>query len=113
MSVLAENLILCQEKALDCAHQGTALTGKVRGCLTLESGLEEVAGTDTDTEGDCAVVGFSGHILIDCIGRVEATSLEEHRTERSSRTLRSDHDDIDVGWRNTACTVIPGDGETM
>ena len=67
MAVLAENLILSGKEALDGTHQRAALAGEVGGSFTLEGGLEEIAGTDADAEGDGVVQGMSGDILVDSV----------------------------------------------
>ena len=98
MSILAQYLILGQQQTLDSAHQRTTLTSQIGSSLTDESRLEQVAGTDTDTQRQRTI---------------QATTLKEHGTQRRTRPLRSDHDHVNIRRRNNARTIVPSDRETM
>ncbi len=113
MSVLAEHLILSQEKSLNSTHKRATLTGKVAGCLALEGCLKQIARANADAKSECAVESLAGSILVDSIRRVESAAFEEHRTERGARSLRCNHDNVDILLRNTTCAVVPSDSEAM
>ena len=113
MAVLAQHLILSQQQSLDGTHQRAALTGEVRGGLALEGGLEQVAGTDADTEGEGLLLGLACSVLVDGIRAVQSAALAEHGAQRRARTLGSHHDDIHVLGRNDTCAVAPVDSEAV
>ena len=113
MSILAQYLILGQQQTLDSAHQGTTLTSQIGSSLTDESRLEQVAGTDTDTQRQRTIHRLASSVLIDSERRVQATTLKEHGTQRRTRPLRSDHDHVNIRGRNNARTIVPSDRKTM
>ena len=113
MSILAQYLILGQQQTLDSAHQRTTLTSQIGSSLTDESRLEQVAGTDTDTQRQRTIHRLASSVLIDSERRVQATTLKEHGTQRRTRPLRSDHDHVNIRRRNNARTIVPSDCETM
>ena len=94
MTVLTEHIVLSLQETLDSTHQRTTLTSKVRSSLTLECSLEQISCTDTDTE-------------------CNSLFLAEHCAERSTRTLRCNHDNINILRWNYACAIAPVDSETM
>ena len=67
MTILAKNIVLSFEKSLYGTHQRAALACKVGGSLTLECGLEEITGTDTDTESDSSLLCLARSILINSV----------------------------------------------
>ena len=113
MSVLAQHLILSLKESFNGTHQRATLTGEVTCSLTLKGRLEQIAGTNTDTEGDCLLLGIARSILINGIGTVQTASLAEHCAERSSGTLRCYQNHIHILGRNHTCTVAPVDGKSV
>ena len=81
MSALPQHLVLGGEDALDGAHQGAALSGKIAVYFLLEIGFEKVATANGDAEGDDAFEGAAGGILMDGVAAVEASSLQEHAAQ--------------------------------
>ena len=65
MAVCAKSVILGCEDSLDGTHKSSALTGEVAVGLSLESGLEKVAASDTYAEGDGALISLACGILED------------------------------------------------
>ena len=113
MSMLTKNIVLSLQQTFDSTHQSTTLTCQVRGSLTLEGCLEQIARADTDTHSQCLLLSLARSILINSVRAVQTATLKEHSTKRCTRTLRSNHDHIDVLWRNNTRTILPVDGETM
>ena len=113
MSVFAESFVLCEEEALDGAHERAAFAGEVTGGFAFEISFEEIAGADAYAEGKHFVCGVTGSILIDSVGAVESASFKEHGAERSAGAFGSHHDDVNVGRRNHTRAVAPVDGEAV
>ena len=113
MTVLTENLVLSKEETLNSTHEWATLTCEVRSSLALECSLEQVTWTDTDTESKCTIESTTSSIVVNCVWRVQTATLEEHSTEWCTRTLRSNHDNVDILRRNATCAVRPCDSETM
>ena len=111
--MLTEYLVLSLEQAFDSTHQRTTLACEVGCSLTLEGGLEQIAGADANTESDGTLLCFSCGVLIDGIRAVESASFKEHGTERSARTLWCHQDDVDILWRYDSSAVVPVNGEAM
>ena len=66
--MLAQGLELGEKYALDGTHQGSALSCEVRIYLTLEVGLEEVAGSNGYAEGEGAFERTARSILVHGVG---------------------------------------------
>lgn len=113
MAVLTKHFVLSQQQTLDSTHQRTALAGQVGINLALESRFKQVTGTDTDTDGQRAVFGTTRCILVNGIRAVQSAALEEHRTQRRTRTLGSYHDDIDISRRDDVSAFLIRNSETM
>ena len=113
VSVFTQCFILCQQQTLDCTHQCTTFTGQVRSSFTLESCFEQITRANTDTQCNSTFVSLACCILINCIWWVQTTTFEEHSTQRCTRTFRSDHDNIDIFWRNYTGTIIPGNSKSV
>ena len=113
MTILTEHLVLSEQQTLDSTHQRAALTGKVRGSFALECGLKQVTCTDTDTKGQCLLLGLPRSVLVNGIRAVQTATLAEHRAQRGTRTLRSHHDNIDILGRNNTRAVTPVDCEAV
>ena len=111
--MLAEHFVLGGQDALDGAHERAALTGQVGVDLTLEVGLEEVAGTDGDTEGQGALERTAGGVLVDGERRIDATALQEQTAHGGAGALRGHHDHVDVLRRDDAGAVVEGDAEAV
>ena len=111
--MLTQHVILSLKQTLDSTHQRATLTCKVAGSLTLEGCLEQVASTDTDTKGDGLLLSLARVVLINSVRAVQTATLKEHCAERGARTLRSNHDNVDVGGRNNTCAVVPVDSKTV
>ena len=113
MAMRTQHFVLGGQDALDGSHQGAALTGKVGVDLTLEVGLEEVAGADGDTEGQGAVECTAGGVLVHGVGGVDAAALQEETAHRGAGALRGHHDHVDILRRNDAGAVVEGDTEAV
>ena len=113
MAVLAEHFVLGGQDALDRAHQGAALTGEVGIDLALEIGLEQVAGTHTDAQGERALEGAAGSVLVNSVRRIHAAALQEEAAQGGAGALRGHHDHIHVRGRDDAGALLVGDAEAM
>ena len=113
MAILAQDLILRRQQTLYCTHQRATLTRQVTYGLALERRLEQIAGTDTDTQRQRTIQSAACGIVVYSIRAVQATALQEHGTQRCAATLWCNHDDIDVFRRNTSRAVTPRYGKTM
>ena len=111
--MLTKNLILSLKQSLDSTHQSTTLTGKVGSSLLIERCLKQIARANAYAHSQSLLLCLTRCILIDSIRRVNTTSLKEQRAQRCAGTLRSNHDDIDILWRNDTRAVLPVDSETM
>lgn len=81
--------------------------------LLLEGGLVHVTGTDSDTEGNSLLLGLAGNILPDGNGRVDTTAVLEESADGTSRSLRSDEDDVDVSGALDLGQVLEDGGESV
>lgn len=113
VATLTENLVLGEEHTVDTAHQAATLTVKVRVDLLLKGGLVEVAGADSDTEGNSLLLGLASDVLEDGEGGVDATALTEQGSDGSARALGSAEDDIDVGGDLDLGEVLEDGGEAV
>ena len=113
MTVLTEHIVLSLQETFDSTHQRTTLTSKVRSSLTLECSLKQITCTDTDTECNSLFLCLARCILVNSVRAVQTTTLAEHSAERSTRTLRCNHNNINILRWNYACAIAPVDSETM
>ncbi len=113
MAFFAQHVVLCGKDTLNGTHQRSAFTGEVAVNLPLEVGFEHVTATDADTESHHAIVSTTRCVLIDGVARVEPAFFEEQATERSSRTLGSNENNVDILGRNDTGTVGVGDAEPV
>ena len=111
--MLAQHFILGQQQSLDGTHQRATLTGEVAGCLALEGGLKQVAGSDADAEGDGLLLGLAAGILIDGIRAVQAAALAEHGAQAGAAALRGNENHVDILRWDDARAVAPVDGEAV
>lgn len=109
----AEDLVLGNEETLDGAHQDTTLTVEIGVDLLLEGGLVKVAGTDTDTEGNSALLGLARDVLVNGDGSVDAATLEEEVADGSAGALGGNEDDINVLGGDDASVLGVDDGESV
>lgn len=96
VAVLAEDLVLGEEHALDASHEDTALAVQVRVDLLLERRLVRVAGADGDGEGASLLHGLAGGVLPDGNRGVDAAALLEEGADGAARALRRAEDDVDA-----------------
>lgn len=113
VTLLTENLVLCEEHAVDTTHQATTLTVQVGVNLLLEGGLVEVSRSNTDTESDSLLLCLTGNILENGDGRVDTTTLTEESSDGTSRSLWCNEDDINVSWDIDLGLVLEDWGETV
>src|SRR6185437_5080022 len=113
MAFFAEHFVLCREDALDRAHEGAAFAGEVAEYFFAEVGLEEVAATYCDAEGDDAIFGFAGGVLVDGVAGVQTTALEEHAAQRGAGAFGGDEEYVDIFGRQDARLFVKGDAEAM
>lgn len=110
---LAEHLVLCEEHAVDTAHQATPLTVKVRVDLLFKSGLVEVSGTDSNAERDSLLLSLAGHVLENGDGAVDAAALLKERTHGTAGALGRDEDNVNVGRDFDLGEVLEDGGEAV
>ena len=113
MAVFAQYFILGKQQALYSPHKSSALSRQVGVNLSLESRFEQITRTHAYTECDNTIFCTAGSILINSIARIQTATLQEHTTQAGSRTLRCNHDYIDIGRRNDMGTLLIGNAETM
>jgi hypothetical protein len=113
VALLTENLVLCEEHAVDTTHQATTLTVQVGVDLLLESGLVQVSTANSDTESDCLLLGVASDVLEDSDGGVDSTTLTEESSNGSARALGGNEDDIDISWDIDLGLVLEDGGETV
>eukprot|EP00906_Rhabdomonas_costata_P002990 RCo004626 len=98
--VLPEHVVLRLESALEQPHQHAALPCQVTGHLLLKGGLEHVPAADPESRGQRAVLGLPGEVLVDGPRGVNATALEEVRSDGQPGALGRHKDHIDVLGRD-------------
>jgi hypothetical protein len=113
VTLLTENLVLCEEHTVDTTHQATTLTVQVRVNLLLEGGLIQVSTANSDAESNCLLLGVASHILVDSDGGVNTTPLTEESSNGSARSLGGNEDDIDVCWDIDLGLVLENGRETV
>jgi hypothetical protein len=113
VAALTEDLVLCEEHAVDTTHQATALAIQVGVDLLLECGLVHVSGTDGNTEGDSLLLGLASDVLEDGNGGVDTTALAEERSDSTAGALGSNEDDVNVGGDLDLGEVLEDGGETV
>ncbi len=77
--------------------------------LSLERGGEEITGTDGDTEGQRALGGPAGVILLDGVAAVDAGASQEVGADAGARAFRCDQDHVDVLGRDHTGLVAVDD----
>jgi len=113
VTLLPENLVLCEEHAVDTPHQATTLTVQVGVDLLLECGLVQVSTANSDTESNCLLLGVASDVLEDGDGGVDSTTLAEEGSDGTARALGGNEDDIDVSWNINLGLVLENWGETV
>jgi hypothetical protein len=113
VALLTENLVLGEEHTVNTSHQATTLTVQVGVDLLLKGSLVKVAGADGDTEGDGLLLSLASNILEDGNGGVDSTALLKERSDRTSRSLWCNEDDINVSWDLHLGKVLEDWGETV
>jgi hypothetical protein len=113
MALLAENLVLCEEHAVNATHQATTLTVQVGVNFLLKGGLVEVTTANTNTESNCLLLGLASEILENGDGGVDTTSLAEESSNSSARALGGNEDNVDIRGNIDLSLVLEDWGETV
>ena len=74
--MLAQHLVLSGKQALDGSHEGATLAGEVADGLAVECGLEEVSRAYAYAQGEGALQGTPGGIVLHSVGGVDASAFE-------------------------------------
>lgn len=98
---------------MDTTHQAATLTIQVGVNLLLESRLVQVSTTNSDTKSNCLLLGVASYVLEDSNGGIDSTTLSEKSSNGSTRALRSNEDDINIGWDIDFGLVLEDWGETV
>ena len=113
MALLAQDLVLGKEHAVDAAHQATSLAIEVTENLLLERRLVEVATADGDAQRNRLLLRLAGHVLVDGNGGVDTPSLTEEGPHGTAATFRGNEDDVDVGRNVDAGLRFEDRGEAV
>ena len=113
VAILAENFVLRLDHRAEAAHQRATLARKIGGNFLVESGREKIAGTDGNAACKRAIHRLASCVLENSVGGVDAGTAEEVAADIQTRTLRCNHDDVNVFRRNDARLLFVLDSKAM